>query len=177
EPIEVIDVPLTRRRGAQRSALNALGGKCGAAVALEPRTGRVLVSVSSPTYDPNLIENHYKLATRPKFACSTLCNRAEAGLYVPGSAFKVVTASAALDSGKFTIDSTFLDPGYCIEYGKKVLNFADQSGPEVFGTVNFTQALQHSINAVFCDIGKAIGAKAILDHAKRFGFYSVPPLE
>jgi peptidoglycan glycosyltransferase len=175
--IEGNDLHLTLRPGAQRVALNALGGKCGAAVALEPKTGRVLVSVSSPTYDPNLIESHYNLATKPKFGCSPLFNRAEAGLYVPGSAFKVVTASAALDSGKFTIDSTFHDPGYCIEYGKKVLNFADQSGPEVFGTVNFTQALQHSINAVFCDIGKAIGAKAILDHAKRFGFYSVPPLE
>ena len=175
--IEGNDLHLTLRPGAQRVALNALGGKCGAAVAIEPKTGRVLVSVSSPTYDPNLIENHYNLATKPKFGCSPLFNRAEAGLYVPGSAFKVVTASAALDSGKFTIDSTFHDPGYCIEYGKKVLNFADQSGPEVFGTVNFTQALQHSINAVFCDIGKAIGAKAILDHAKRFGFYSVPPLE
>jgi len=58
-----------------------------------------------------------------------------------------------------------------------VLNFADQSGPERFGTVTFTQALQHSINAVFCNIGKALGAKAILNHAKRFGFYAVPPLE
>jgi penicillin-binding protein A len=177
ETIEGNDLHLTLRPGAQRVALNALGGKCGAAVALEPKTGRVLVSVSSPTYDPNLIENHFNLASRPKFGCAPLFNRAEAGLYVPGSAFKVVTASAALDSGKFTIDSTFHDPGYCIEYGKKVLNFADQSGPEVFGTVNFTQALQHSINAVFCEIGKAIGGKAILNHTKQFGFYSVPPLE
>jgi penicillin-binding protein A len=171
------DLQLTLRPGAQRIALNALGGKCGAAVALEPRTFRVLVSASSPTYDPNLIEGRYNLAARPKFGCSPLFNRAEAGLYIPGSAFKVVTASAALDSGKFTVDSTFRDPGYCIEYGKKVLNFADQSGPEVFGSVNFVQALQHSINAVFCEIGKAIGARTILEHAKHFGFYSVPPLE
>ena len=127
--IEGNDLHLTLRPGAQRVALNALGGKCGAAVAIEPKTGRVLVSVSSPTYDPNLIENHYNLATKPKFGCAPLFNRAEQGLYVPGSAFKVVTASAALDSGKFTLDSTFHDPGYCIEYGKQVSNFADQSGP------------------------------------------------
>jgi peptidoglycan glycosyltransferase len=177
QTVEGNDLHLTIRPGAQRVALNALGGKCGAAVALEPKTGRVLVSVSSPTYDPNLIERNFKQATRPKFGCSPLFNRAQAGLYIPGSAFKVVTASAALDSGKFTIDSTFDDPGYCIEYGKRVSNFADQSGPERFGRVNFTQALQHSINAVFCEIGKKIGAKAILDHAKGFGFYSVPPLE
>jgi penicillin-binding protein A len=171
------DLVLTIRPGAQRIALNALGGRCGAAVAIEPRSGRLLVSASSPTYDPNLIEGRYNLATRPKFGCSPLFNRAEAGLYIPGSAFKVVTAAAALDSGKFTVDSRFSDPGYCIEYGKKVLNFADQSGPEVFGSVDFTQALEHSINAVFCEIGKALGGRRILDTAKDFGFYSVPPLE
>jgi penicillin-binding protein A len=171
------DLHLTLRPGAQRIALNALGGKCGAAVAIEPKTGRVLVSVSSPTYDPNLIESHYNLASRPKFGCAPLFNRAQAGLYVPGSAFKVVTTSAALDSGRFTPESRFNDPGYCIEYGKKVLNFADQSGPEVFGSVDLTQALEHSINAVYCEIGKALGGRKILDYAKRFGFYSVPPLE
>jgi peptidoglycan glycosyltransferase len=171
------DLVLTLRPGAQRVALNALGGKCGAAVALEPRTGRVLVSVSSPTYDPNLIERNFNTASRPRFGCAPLVNRAEAGLYIPGSAFKVVTAAAALDSGKFTVDSRFSDPGYCIEYGKKVFNFADQSGPEVFGSVNFIQALTHSINAVFCEVGKTLGARRILETAKGFGFYSVPPLE
>ncbi len=171
------DLHLTLRAGAQAVALNALGGKCGAAVALDPRTFRVLVSVSSPTYDPNLIEGRYNLAKKSKFGCSPLFNRAEAGLYIPGSAFKVVTAAAALDSGRFTVDSTFQDPGFCTEYGKPVKNFADQNGPEVFGRVNFTQALQHSINAVFCEVGKALGAQKILDYAKRFGFYSVPPLE
>ena len=171
------DLHLTIRPGAQAIALKALGGKCGAAIAIEPRTGRLLVSVSSPTYDPNLIEGQYDLASRQKFGCSPLFNRAEAGLYIPGSAFKVVTASAALDSGAFTINSTFRDPGYCIEYGKKVSNFADQKGPEKFGSVDFTQALQHSINAVFCEIGKKIGARKILDYTKRFGFYSIPPLE
>jgi penicillin-binding protein A len=171
------DLHLTLRPGAQRVALNALGGKCGAAVAIEPKTGRVLVSVSSPTYDPNLIESHYNFASRPKFGCAPLFNRAQAGLYVPGSAFKVVTTSAALDSGRFTPESRFNDPGYCIEYGKKVLNFADQAGPEVFGSVDLTQALEHSINAVYCEIGKALGGRKILDYAKKFGFYSVPPLE
>jgi penicillin-binding protein A len=168
---------LTLRPGAQRIALNRLGGKCGAAVAIEPRTGRVLVSVSSPTYDPNLIEKNFGLASRPKFGCGPLVNRATSGLYIPGSAFKVVTSAAALDSGRFNVESTFNDPGYCIEYGKRVSNFADQSGPEVFGHVNFPQALEHSINAVFCEIGKSLGARRILDYTKRFGFYSVPPLE
>jgi len=138
ETIKGNDLHLTIQPKAQRVALNALGGKCGAAVALDTKTGAMLVSVSSPTYDPNLVESHFKLAARPRFGCAPLFNRAESGLYIPGSAFKVVTASAALDSGKFNVNSTFYDPGYCTEYGKQVLNFADQSGPERFGTVTFT---------------------------------------
>jgi peptidoglycan glycosyltransferase len=174
------DVHLTVRPGVQRIAMSALAGQCGAAVALDPRTGKVLVLASQPSYDPNLVEHSFNLITRAPRACtpgSPLLNRATDGLFTPGSTFKVVTASAALNTGKYTIDSTFYDPGYCIEYGKQVRNALDQSGPEQFGTVNFTQALQHSINAVFCDIGKAIGAHLILSYAKRYGFYAVPPLE
>jgi penicillin-binding protein A len=165
---------LTLRPGAQRIALNALGGKCGAAVAIEPRTGRVLVAVSSPTYNPNLVESNFVAASRPKFGCGPLLNRATAGLYTPGSTFKVVTAAAALDSGRFTPDSSFNDPGYCIEYGDRVNNY-DTSSP--FGNVSLADALQHSINSVFCNIGKALGGRAIVAKMKRFGFYSVPPLE
>jgi peptidoglycan glycosyltransferase len=168
------DLHLTLRPGAQRVALNALGGKCGAAVAIEPKTGRVLVAASSPTYDPNLIEGHYKQASRQKFGCSPLFNRAAAGLYTPGSTFKVVTASAALDSGKFTPSSTFYDPGYCEEYGQRVNNY-DTSSP--FGTVTLAQGMQNSINSVFCNIGKTLGGRRLVDKMKRFGFYSVPPLE
>ena len=99
------DLHLTLRAGAQRIALNALGGKCGAAVAIEPRTGRLLVSASSPTYDPNLIEGRYNEAARPRFGCPPFLNRAEgtpghppSGVYIPGSAFKVVTAAAAANA-------------------------------------------------------------------------------
>ena len=173
---------LTIDSKAQQAALDALGKNCGAAVAIEPSTGKVLVMASSPSYDPNLVERHFgAIARRTQgYACSPaapLVNRATDGLYTPGSTFKVLTAAAALDSGAYTPDSTFDDNGYCIEYGKKVSNFADQSGPEVFGHVNFTTALEHSINAVFCEIGKKLGPLKVLEYAKRFGFYSDPPLE
>jgi len=172
--VEGNDLHLTLRPGAQAVALNALGGKCGAAVVLEPRTGRVLVSVSSPTYDPNLIERNYDLASKPRFGCPPLQNRATAGLYTPGSTFKVVTASAALDSREFTPSSTFNDPGYCIEYGTHVNNY-DTSSP--FGNVTLASAMQNSINSVFCNIGQALGGLRIVKQMKSFGFYSVPPLE
>ena len=151
---------------------------------LNPKTGAVYVMASSPGFDPNLIEkqNGYAQVQATKSPCapepaSPLLNRATQGLFPPGSIFKTITAAAALDDGVYKPDSTFYDPGYCTEYGKQVKNALDQSGPESFGTVNLVEAYQHSINAVFCNIGKTLGAKRILEEAKKFGFYSTPPLE
>jgi penicillin-binding protein A len=175
---------LTLRVGAQKVAESLLQGKCGAAVALNPKTGAVYVMASTPSYDPNLIEkpSGYAKVQATKSPCppepaAPLLNRATQGLFPPGSTFKTITAAAALDNGVYTPDSTFTDPGYCTEYGKKVSNALDQNGPEAYGVVNFVQAYEHSINAVFCNIGQKLGAQAILDEAKKFGFYSVPPLE
>ncbi len=174
------NVVLTLDAKAQRVANDALRGQCGAAVALDPATGKVLVMASAPTYDPSLVERNFSAITRITAPCkpsAPLLNRATDGLFTPGSSFKVITAAAALDTGRFHLDSMFDDPGYCVEYGKHVTNFSDQNGPEQFGRVDFTQALQHSINAVFCEIGKRLGPILVLDYAKRFGLYSVPPLE
>jgi penicillin-binding protein A len=174
------DLWLTLRPGAQRVAMEQLAGKCGSVVALDTRTGAVLAAASRPTFDPNLVESNFGAINNIRASCSPpapLLNRATDGLFVPGSIFKVVTSAAALDSGKYTIDSRFVDRGYCIEYGKQVRNFGDMSGPEVFGSVDFSQALEHSINAVFCEIGKTIGAGRILGTSKQFGFYADPPLE
>ena len=71
-------------------------------------------------------------------------------------------------------ESTFYDPGYCIAYGKRVNNF-DTSSP--FGRIALFDALVHSVNSVFCNIGQTMGARKILRTAKRFGFYELPPLE
>jgi peptidoglycan glycosyltransferase len=177
------DLVLTIDTKAQQLALSQLGSRCGAVVALEPGTGKVLVLASTPTYDPNRIDAPGYLASLAKVGenhCGApLLNRGTAGKFVPGSTFKMVTAAAALDSGKFTPDSQFNDPGYCTEYGKPVYNAGnpDQNGPEQFGNVNLVTGFEHSINSVFCNVGKQLGARTILEYAKRFGFYSVPPLE
>jgi peptidoglycan glycosyltransferase len=171
------DLVLTIRPGVQALALRALRGKCGAVVALNPSTGAVLAMASSPAYNPNLIENHFAQALRSGGTCGALINRATAGRYQPGSTFKVVTATAALNSGRFTPDSRFDDPGYCEEYGQRVRNAGNPEAPEAFGNVSLFQGLQHSINSVFCNVGKTIGAGSILSYAKRFGFYDLPPLE
>jgi peptidoglycan glycosyltransferase len=171
------DLILTLNSGAQRVAMGALTGNCGAVAAIDPSTGRVLVLASRPTYNPNLVEKPGGFAriTRKRGGCqSPLLNRATSGLYPPGSIFKVVTGAAALESGKFTPASRFNDPGYCLEYGRRVQNY-DTTSP--FGSVNLHQAMQYSINSVFCEVGKRINGLTILDQARRFGFYSDPPLD
>jgi penicillin-binding protein A len=177
KPVQGNDVVTTLDLDAQEVATEALGTNCGAVVALDPRTGKLLVMASSPGFDPNLVEENFGQIERITADCrpaAPLLNRASAGLYVPGSTFKVVTAAAALESKRFTPDSTFVDPGYCTVYGKRVNNF-DTSRP--YGTIDLTNALAYSVNSVFCNIGKELGAKRILDTAKRFGFYEKPPLE
>jgi penicillin-binding protein A len=174
------DLWLTLRPGAQKVAMEQLAGKCGSVVVLDTHTGAVLVMASRPTFDPNLVERDFSSINNIRASCrpaAPLLNRATDGLFVPGSTFKVVTSAAALDSGRYSINSRFFDRGYCIEYGKQVRNFGDQNGPEQFGSVDFLQALEHSINAVFCEIGKTIGAGRILGASKQFGFYEDPPLE
>jgi penicillin-binding protein A len=179
------NVVLTINARAQALAQQLLGNRCGAVVAMNPRTGAVEVIASSPTYDPNLIlqPNGYGKVLKIGGACggggSALLNRATDGLFTPGSTFKMVTAAAALDSGAFTPTSHFYDPGYCVEYGKHVSNAGnpDQRGAETYGNVDLAQGFEHSINSVFCNVGKQIGAKTILDYARKFGFYSTPPLD
>jgi peptidoglycan glycosyltransferase len=178
------NVYLTLRPDIQRLAQDQLAGRCGAVVVLDTKTGAVVAMASSPTYNANLINQPrgYAKIGRIKGTCgdhTALQNNATLGLYPPGSTFKMVTAAAALDSRAFTPNSRFYDPGYCTEYGQKVSNSGnpDQSGPEAFGNVSLAQGFEHSINSVFCNVGKHIGGLKILEYAKRFGFYSVPPLE
>ena len=109
---------LTVRPRAQRIAMAQLAGKCGAAVALDPRTGAVLVMASRPTYNPNLVESNFNAILRTRAACSPaspLQSRATDYPLTPGSSFKAVTAAAALDSGRYNINSSFDDKGYCVE--------------------------------------------------------------
>ena len=178
------DVILTLRPSIQRLALDQLAGRCGAVVVLDAKTGAVYAMASSPTYNANLMvqPTGFNKVRKIKGTCgdhTALQNNATLGLYPPGSTFKMVTAAAALDSSAYTPSSPFYDPGYCTEYGRRVSNAGnpDQSGPEAFGNVTLAQGFEHSINSVFCNVGKHLGGEKILEYAKRFGFYSLPPLE
>ena len=166
------DVVTTLDPAAQREALTALGGKKGAIVALEPQTGRVRVMASTPTYDPNQIPSRFSQLSTDKEG-KPLNNRATQELYPPGSTFKVVTAAAALDTGKAAPDRTFDGSSPQTISGVPLTNFGGQN----FGPVSFTEALTNSVNTVFARLGESVGRRTLIRYMDRFGFNQDPPLD
>jgi peptidoglycan glycosyltransferase len=162
------DVHTTLDVRGQKAALQALAGRRGSVVVLEPSTGRVRVMASEPGYDPNKITAPGGIGA----AASTL-NRATQARYPPGSTFKVVTASAAIDSGKYTPNSFISGKSPKIISGVPLSNF----GGENFGAISLTDALTHSVNTVFGEIGEKLGSSTLLRYMKRFGFQRKPPLD
>lgn len=166
------DVKLTIVPSVQKTAQQALKGRTGAVVALDPATGAVIASASSPTYDPeNLDDQWSRISTTTG---SPLLNRVTQGLYAPGSSFKVVTATSGIDYGKVTPTTEFIDTGTYVVFGGKVTNY----GGEVYGPNDLTTALTDSINTTFAKVGaEYLKRKRLVASMQRFGFYQVPPID
>ena len=164
------DVKLTLVPAVQKTAQRELKGQKGAIVALDPKTGALIASASAPTYDPARLETQWPRLSADSTA--PLLNRPTQGLYVPGSAFKVVTASAGLDVGKVTPETEFVDTGTYVVFGGKVTNY----GGAVYGPNDFTTALTLSINTTFAKVGNLLGRKRLIAGMERYGFYQTPPL-
>lgn len=165
------DVTTTLDPDGQRTALRALAGRRGSIVALEPQTGRVRVMVSVPEYDPNLVPKRFsELSTDES---KPLFNRATQASYPPGSTFKVVTAAAALDSGKFKPDSIIDGSSPREVSGVPLAN----SGGQDFGPITLTDALTNSVNTVFAQVGERVGRGTLVNYMERFGFGQDPPLD
>ena len=158
------DIRLTLDTRVQKTAEALLSGRKGAVVAIQPKTGKVLAVASSPTFDLNQVTSDF--ASIRKEADAPLLNRATAGLYPPGSTFKVVTATAALSSGKWSASSTFDDKGVYVVDGKPIYN----SGKAKFGLHNLTDALTFSINTTFAQIGDTLGGRKLGGEMNLFGF-------
>lgn len=164
------DVVTTLVPDVQRVAQQALGGKHGAVIALDPVSGAIIASASSPSYNPRKLEDEWdQLSTE---ASAPLLSRPTQGLYAPGSSFKVVTAAAGLETGAVKRDTPFVDTGTYVVYGGKVTNY----GGAVFGPHDFETALTESINTTFGKVGNKLGRKRLVDAMRRFGFWQVPPL-
>jgi peptidoglycan glycosyltransferase len=159
---------------AQRVAVNALAGREGAIVALDPRTGAVLVMASSPGFDPNSIRKPggYAALVKPN-GKNPLVNRATQFGYAPGSTFKVVTATAAIDSGAFTRESTVSGADGVRISGVRLSN--DQH--ESFGQITLTQALTKSVNTVWAQVAERLGKATLGRYMSRFGFDRKPRLD
>ena len=176
------DVTVTLDAGAQQVAVNALQNAiastpgtngAGSVVAIEPDTGAVRVMASIPGYDPNAVQNSDTFSELSESKTAPLFNRPTQGVYQPGSTMKVVTASAALDSGEFD-QSTVLNA----DSPKDISGFPlNNSGGQSFGDIDMTTALTNSVNTYWAQVGERLGADTMVEYMERFGFYSDPDLE
>ncbi len=154
----------------QEVAQSALGDRRGAVVALDPSTGGVLAMASSPTFNLQDVRTGFaQIADQPG---APLLNRATQGRYPPGSSFKVVTATAALESGLYSPGSRFDDNGRYVVNGQPIRNF----GGRTFGNHTLARALQDSINTTFARIGDALGPR-LAATMKAYGFGERPPID
>ncbi len=155
----------------QRTAISALQGRKGAVVAIEPSTGKVRVMVSTPDYDPNRIPEDFSRLNRDPN--KPVLNRTTQEAYPPGSTFKVVTATAAIDTGKVTPDTIIDGSSPRTISGAPLSNF----GGEDYGPISVTDALTNSVNTVFAQIGERVGRSTLVDYMERYGFYEDPKLD
>ena len=155
-------VVLTINSQIQQAAEGALEGHVGSIVVLDPTTGAVLAKASSPTFSYNDISTILSTGD----SSGELVDRSCAALYTPGSTFKVVTLSAALDSGAATLDSSIDAPARISIGGADVTNVSDED----FGTTTLRNAFTHSSNTAFGQLAVNVGASTLVDYAKAFGY-------
>jgi peptidoglycan glycosyltransferase len=152
--------------GAQRVALQQLNGRKGAVVALDPRTGAIRVMASVPGYDPNTVKDQQEFSQLNRDKDAPLLNRNTQAGYPPGSTFKVVTAIAAIDSGRYTPDSRINGRN-----GKRISGVPlNNDAGESFGDITLTEALTHSVNTVFGEVGEKVGKATMKKYMDRLGF-------
>lgn len=166
QPVAGLPLQLTLDVKLQQAAEKALAGRRGAVVALDVKTGGVLVMASGPTFDPNMFTR--KISEKAWKALQSqdhpFLNRTLQG-YPPGSTFKIVTAMAAMKSGKFSADS-MLPTFSAINIGG---TYFHEHGDASYGTIGFRDALAVSSNTFFYQLGMSIGPEAISNWGGKFG--------
>lgn len=171
-------VELTVDPVVQQAAWDAFGENTGAVVAINPKTGAILAMISKTAYDPNLLASHSSQEVIDNYDAliadpnRPLLNRAIGGdLYAPGSVFKLVVASAALDSGEYTPDSEFPNPpSLQLPLSSTMIGNAEGGTCGGTETVTIATALRLSCNIPFAQLGGALGEDTISEYANAFGF-------
>ncbi|MBO9551561.1 penicillin-binding protein 2 [Pseudomonas sp.] len=164
------DIVLSLDIKLQEAAEAALGGRRGAVVALDPRTGEVLAMVSQPSFDPNLFVTGISFKAYAELRDSIdrpLFNRVLRGLYPPGSTIKPAVAIAGLDSGVVNASSRVFDPGYyqLPNYDHKYRNW-NRTGD---GWVDLDTAIMRSNDTYFYDLAHKMGIDRLSSYMNKFG--------
>ncbi|MBI3967187.1 MAG: penicillin-binding protein 2 [Chloroflexi bacterium] len=166
------DVVATIDQRLQAIADQQLGNRRGAVIALEPNTGEILALASHPFFDPNAYEREAERLHGDNAA--PLLNRATQGLYVPGSAYKVVTYTGALAAGATTPTTRYTDrDGRFVVDGFPITD-RNHPGVEEFDAVH---ALAYSCNVAFAQMGLTLGAERLVEQSRAFGFGDAAPIE
>ncbi|ALB39297.1 MAG: penicillin-binding protein 2 [Nostocales cyanobacterium LacPavin_0920_SED1_MAG_38_18] len=162
------DLHLTIDLDMQIAAEKALGKRNGAIVAIDPKNGAVLAMVSHPTFDPNIFSKQ-KLSQKDwetvQGSGHPLVNRAISA-FPPASTFKIVTTTAALESGKFSPDTVLQTYGSLTIGGTRFGEW-NHAG---FGPLGFVGAMQWSSDTFFYQIAKKVGGPTLIEWTRKYGF-------
>jgi cell division protein FtsI (penicillin-binding protein 3) len=139
-----------------RAGVEAARADGGTAVIMDPHNGEILAMASWPTFNPNDYNDASELARR---------NRAVQDLYEPGSTFKLVTASAAIEERVFTPDEIIDVSAGLIRFGSRVIDDMHRNGP-----LSFTDVIVKSSNVGAIKVGLRVGAERMGLYIRRFGF-------
>lgn len=159
-------VKLTIDSRIQLAAQQALGSRVGAIVVIDPRTGAVLASASTPTYDNTNIEAAIQQANASGGGDTSMFDRATQALYTPGSTFKAVTLAAAIENGTASLESVYSSPGRMEIGGADVVSVNERG----YGDISLDRAFAVSSNTVFGQLANQLGADRLVACAKAFGY-------
>ncbi len=168
DPVSGYNVVLTIDSDLQKAAWFALGGKAGAAIALDPRDGSILAMVSSPSFDPHLFntgispDQWNNLSNNP---LAPMTNKVISGQYPPGSTYKLIMAAAALEEGIITPQTKFFCDG-SFRMGNRTFRCWKQHG---HGPITLHRAIVESCDVYFYNVGRLLGVDKIAKYAKLFG--------
>jgi penicillin-binding protein 2 len=167
-PVDGPSLTLTLDAELQKTVERAFSGRAGSAVALDPENGDILAMTSTPAYDPNRFTTGVEPALWKRFLADPakpLMNRVIQAQYAPGSIFKIVMATAALEEGLITPQTTFYCPGYLSIYDT-IFRCHKASG---HGVVDVRKAIAQSCNVFFYQVGVRLEIDRIARYAKRLG--------
>ncbi|MEM1152421.1 MAG: penicillin-binding protein 2, partial [Pseudomonadota bacterium] len=175
EPSQGKDVVITIDAELQRFAIERFGSESGAAVVMDVETGAILAFVSTPAFDPNDFVNGISQADYDVLRNNDrapLYHKAYDGIYPPGSTFKMVVATAALESGVIDPQERIRCTGR-YRFGNRTWACWEERG---HGPMNMRDALKHSCDTYFYEVSKRVGIEKLAETAKKFGFGMTWPL-